>query len=772
VDALEPPCEPGGDARTELVEALPRPRRDQERVGKPVRQAAAAQGVDLVGLVQDELAGQLGRADLRQHRVDGFQLLVEACVGRGCVGDVQDEVGDERLLQRRRETLDELMGKPADEADGIRQEVSPSVVLERARRRVQRLEESIPNRHIRVRQGVQERRLTHVRVPGQCDRGCLGALPLTPPGRALAAQLVEAAAQQLDAPSRHAAVALELRLAGPAGADAGAHGAAAAAQALEVLPRATHAREVVVELSELDLQLAFGADRVLGEDVEDQLCAIDHTGGECVLQRPLLRRRELVVHDQNLRAGLLVGGLELLELPLADVRAAIRTRAVLRELADRLDARGLCQLAELREPILRIHGWFEHGEGESALQLGTGRSIGLTGGHRSDYAAERHNPRMALVSPLLARTGTYPFVRLEEAKRRVQARGIEVVDMGIGDPRERADPRIERALVEALPEVSGYPLAQGLPELRSTIAAWTRRRFAAELDPEREVIPTLGSKEAIFSLALALLDRDAGPRTVAYTEPAYPVYERGALFAGGNPLALPLTTARGFLPDLDAVDWDGVALLWINYPNNPTGAVAGLDFYEQAAELARRHDFVLASDEAYTELWYDEPPPSALQLSDRTNVLVFNSLSKRSSMTGYRSGFAAGDPELVATLRAFRPTVGTAPQEFVQRAAIAAWEDESHVERNRGRYREKREVLLGALGRAGLRVAASEATIYLWVEVPEGEPCEAFATRVLERGVVVSPGSYFGPSGEGYVRIALTPPLPECERAAEILESL
>jgi acetylornithine aminotransferase len=376
------------------------------------------------------------------------------------------------------------------------------------------------------------------------------------------------------------------------------------------------------------------------------------------------------------------------------------------------------------------------------------------------------------VSPLLARTGTYPFVRLAEAKARVQARGVEVIDMGVGDPRERADPRIERALRDAVPEVSGYPLAQGLPELRESIAQWAGRRFEAPLDPEREIIPTLGSKEAIFSLALALLDRDGDRRTVAYTEPAYPVYERGALFAGGEPVALPLEPERGFLPDLDGVEWDGVALLWINYPNNPTGAVARLDFYEQAAELARAHGFVLASDEAYTELWYDEPPPSALQLADRRHVLVFNSLSKRSSMTGYRCGFAAGDPELIGTLRAFRPSVGTAPQEFVQRAAIAAWDDESHVERNRERYREKRELLLEALAQAGLRVAGSEAAIYLWVEVPERESSETFANRVLERGVVLSPGSYFGPSGEGYVRIALTPPLDDCRRAAEILAAL
>jgi aspartate/methionine/tyrosine aminotransferase len=224
------------------------------------------------------------------------------------------------------------------------------------------------------------------------------------------------------------------------------------------------------------------------------------------------------------------------------------------------------------------------------------------------------------------------------------------------------------------------------------------------------------------------------------------------------------------LPDLDAVDWSGVALLWVNYPNNPTGAVAKSDFYDRAAALARRHGFVLASDEAYTELWFDEPPSSALQLADRRNVLVFNTLSKRSSMTGYRSGFAAGDPELIAALRAYRPSVGTAPQEFVQRASVVAWSDEEHVARARARYAAKREVLTGALARARVRLVGSEATMYLWAKVPGDASSEDFATALLEHGVLVSPGSYFGPSGEGYFRIALVPSLDDCRRAAAILE--
>ena len=298
--------------------------------------------------------------------------------------------------------------------------------------------------------------------------------------------------------------------------------------------------------------------------------------------------------------------------------------------------------------------------------------------------------------------------------------------------------------------------------------------FGVRLDAAGEVIPTLGSKEAVFSVTQALVDPDDGRTLAVFTEPGYPVYERGALFAGAEPVPLPLREAQGFLPDLAgaAVDWDGVALLWLNYPNNPTGTVAPLALLAEAAELARAHGFVLAADEAYTELWFDEPPPSVLQLGDRTNVLAFHSLSKRSSMTGYRSGFAAGDATLIAALRAFRPTVGTAPQEFVQRAAVAAWDDEEHVERNRALYREKRAVVVEALERRGVRVAGGSATIYLWIEVPDGERSEAFAERLLEHGVVVAPGSYFGGSGEGYARIALTPPLEECRHAAAILEEV
>ncbi len=377
------------------------------------------------------------------------------------------------------------------------------------------------------------------------------------------------------------------------------------------------------------------------------------------------------------------------------------------------------------------------------------------------------------VSPILERQTTYPFVRLHEAARRVEARGIEVIDFGTGDPQEPTDPRIRQALVDGLRDRMGYPAAVGLPELREAIASWAERRFGATLDPDTEIIPTLGSKEAIFSFALAVADLESGKDTVAYTEPGYPVYERGALFAHARPLSLPLHEENGFLPDLDAVDewtWNSVAVLWINYPNNPTAATAPLSFYERLAGLARKHGFVVASDEAYTELWFEEPPASMLQLDDLTNVAVFNTLSKRSSMTGYRSGFVAGDPALVAALKAFRPTVGTAPQEFVQRASVVAWGDEEHVAATRDRYGRKRALFLDLFRAKGIRVPGSEATMYLWVAVPGGESSETFAGRLLEHGVLVTPGSYLGAAGEGYFRVALVPSEEECARAVEILD--
>ena len=367
-------------------------------------------------------------------------------------------------------------------------------------------------------------------------------------------------------------------------------------------------------------------------------------------------------------------------------------------------------------------------------------------------------------SPVLTGLRTYPFVRLTEARQRLTAAGVPVIDFGIGEPREETPAFIREALARSIEPQSRYPVVEGLPELRAAIAGWVQRRFAVGLDPDREVVPTLGSKEAVFHLA-QVLDGDL----VVVPQPAYPVYERGAVFARKQVVELPLRASAGFLPDLEAVPldvWRRTAVLWLNYPNNPTAATAPLSLYERAAALAREFDFVVASDEAYSELYFGpEPPVSALQVADRTNVAVFNTLSKRSSMPGYRSGFVAGDAELVAALKRYRPNVGLAPPEFVQLAAVAAWGDEEHVTAVRETYRAKRDVILPAVEALGMRHAGGDATFFLWLE---GAP-DGYQERMLERGVVLTPGSYFGAAGEGYLRLALVPTLEECRRAAELL---
>jgi acetylornithine aminotransferase len=382
---------------------------------------------------------------------------------------------------------------------------------------------------------------------------------------------------------------------------------------------------------------------------------------------------------------------------------------------------------------------------------------------------------MVHLSPGLRASRPYPFEDLDRRKAAALAEGRPVVDFGVGDPREETPAFIRQALKDAIEPTSSYPRAAGLPELRAAIASWVERRFGTALDPDVHILPTLGSKDPIFSLARSLLDPEGGKHLVTVTSPGYTIPERGARFAGGDVARLSLTEANGFLPDLHAVDastWGRTSVLWLNYPNNPTGATAPLEFLKAAADHCRSYDVLLASDEAYCELWFEgEPPASALQVRDLTNVLVFHTLSKRSSMTGFRSGFVAGDPELIAAMRALRPSVGVTPQEFVQRASVAAWNDEAHVEEVRSLYARKRKVFLDLFASHDIRVAGSAATFYLWVAVPGEEASLDWSLRILDDAdVIVAPGSFFGPEGEGYVRMAMVPTIEECERAADALD--
>lgn len=364
----------------------------------------------------------------------------------------------------------------------------------------------------------------------------------------------------------------------------------------------------------------------------------------------------------------------------------------------------------------------------------------------------------------------YPMDRLNKAKEELRKKGVKIYDFGTGDPKEPTDERIRRALIEAVPKVSQYPTVKGRPELRRAVASWFEKRFGVPLDPEKEVIPTAGSKEAIFHFPLVFIDTDSDKRKVIFGTPAYPVYERGTLFAGGETYPVELKYEDKFLLRLDRVPksvLEETAIVWINYPHNPTGAVAPLSYLEEVYGICRENGIILCSDECYTEIYFNEPPHSALEVG-KEGVVVFHSLSKRSGMTGYRSGFVAGDEKIVQEYLKYRSSFGVASQDFVQRAAEVAWSDEKHVEKRRGIFKKKAEIFDRFFREVGLEFLPVEATFYFWVKLPEGVSGEEYALYLLNYGIVISPGEFFGKGGEGFFRIALVPTQEECSEAVEV----
>jgi len=364
----------------------------------------------------------------------------------------------------------------------------------------------------------------------------------------------------------------------------------------------------------------------------------------------------------------------------------------------------------------------------------------------------------------------YPQDRLNRAKEEARAKGLKIYDFGTGDPKEPTPPFVREALIKAVPEVSQYPTVKGRRDLRESIARWFNGRFGVSLDPEREVIPTSGSKEAIFHFPLVFVDTDSEKRKVIFGTPAYPVYERGTLFAGGEAVPVKLKYEEQFLLRLDKLPsslLEETAIVWINYPHNPTGATASLSYLEEVYGICREYGIILCSDECYTEIYFDNKPPSLLQVG-KEGAVVFHSLSKRSGMTGYRSGFVAGDGEIVSTYLKWRSSFGVASQDFVQQAAKVAWGDEVHVEERRKIFREKRDVFVKLFDELGLEFEVPEATFYFWVKLPEGVSSEKYAVHLLDYGIVISPGEFFGEGGEGFFRIALVPTIKECREAARL----
>lgn len=360
------------------------------------------------------------------------------------------------------------------------------------------------------------------------------------------------------------------------------------------------------------------------------------------------------------------------------------------------------------------------------------------------------------------------MVRLARLKADVEARGVEVFDFGTGDPREPTAPAIRAAFLAALPEISQYPKVTGLPGMRRAAAGYLRQRFGVDVDADLELLPTAGSKEAIFHLPLVLVEHPGARDTIVYGEPAYPVFEIGALFAEARTHVVALDAANRYSMDPDAVPagvLDRTAIVYLNYPHNPTGQLLPAALFQKWVAARARHGFVLVSDECYVDLYYEDAPRSLLEFG-REGCLVMHSLSKRSGMTGYRSGFVAGDQALVAEYRRFRAGMGLAPTDPVQAAAEVAWRDEAHVEQRRQLFGRKRRVFLELFAERGLEVYPGPSTLFVWVRVPAGKTDVGYVEELLAHGILASPGSFFGGGQEGFFRLALVPSLEDCRRAA------
>jgi LL-diaminopimelate aminotransferase len=378
--------------------------------------------------------------------------------------------------------------------------------------------------------------------------------------------------------------------------------------------------------------------------------------------------------------------------------------------------------------------------------------------------------------------GGYAFDEVDKKVEELKAKGITPIDFGVGDPTAPTPPLIRQAAAAGLErrKSSGYPSYIGDVEFREAIAGWVERRYGLAVDPQLEISSTIGSKEAVFNFHEGIVDPGD---IVLCPSPGYPPYTRGTLFAEGIPYQVPIRRENGFLIDFSEIPAEvarKAKLLWLNYPNSPAGVTADERFYREALEFARSYDIIIASDEAYSEIYFGAAPISILNVQ-REGVLVFNSLSKRSAMTGYRIGWVMGDPELVAVFRKVKTNIDSGTPTFIQDASVAALAEEGHVEAFREEYRQKRDILCSALTAAGLEDCTPEATLYIWQKVPEGMSSIDFATRLLAEkiAIVTTPGSWISEpasggenAGEGYVRFALVPSIQDTRLAAERISAL
>ncbi len=356
----------------------------------------------------------------------------------------------------------------------------------------------------------------------------------------------------------------------------------------------------------------------------------------------------------------------------------------------------------------------------------------------------------------------YLFVEISKKIAEKKAKGEEVISFGIGDPDIPTPPHVINRLIEAArdPVNHRYPESEGLPELRRAVAAWYMNRFGVALDPETEVAPLLGAKEGIAHIAFCFIDPGD---TALVPDPGYPVYAIGTNLAGGHPYYLPLTEKNGFLPELQKIPAHvaGKArLLWLNYPNNPTGAVAGLDFFQQAVAFARKNGVGICHDGPYSEVAFDGyRPVSYLQVPGAKEVgIEFHSLSKTYNMTGWRIGMAVGNAVMIGALKTLKSNIDSGIPQAIQYAAIEALTgSQDCIAEHNALYQRRRDLVVEGLNKIGLKAVSPKASLYVWAKVPDGYTSAEFTKDLLDQvGVVVTPGNGYGPNGEGYVRLSLT----------------